>query len=480
MIIQILEVYTPGLNAYIKYRVLDPSVVQDFVDENKPETSEEDYIKRVIEMVVYNLRPEVTDALRSIDESMGEVVIDSIYNGCIMLNPGFDVNRWLLLSIQSAEDNLTSSSPEQKAIETTEKKTRKRTKKTATKHKISKAKFKGLEHHLKSNVIGQDEAVNSVVSALKRSIVGLHDENRPLGVFLFIGPSGTGKTHLAKTLHEYLYGTEFEIVRVDCGEYQHKHENQKLIGAPAGYVGYDEGGHLTNAMKKNNKTVVLLDEVEKAHPDIWDTFLRVFDEGLLTDASGEDISFRDTVIIMTSNLGNKEIVSSTLNGKTVGFGSQVDFVIDDVNLPSRDSIERVTKKAIAKKFRPEFMNRIDKYVIFNHLSKEDSFTIAELEFGKIQDKLKKKGITLHYDDASLQEMVDRGINSVEGARGLSKIRRDIIEDKISDVLLSNLRMPRGTIINVGIDDDSKFIVTYKKPERKKNTVIKKGLKNGQE
>ena len=221
--------------------------------------------------------------------------------------------------------------------------------------KISRQKFLGLQQYLDSNVIGQTEAVSSVVSALKRSQVGLNDKNRPLGIFLFAGSSGVGKTHLANTLHKYLFSEDYPMVRIDCGEFQHKHENQKLIGSPPGYVGHDEGGQLVNLVKKYPHTVVLLDEVEKAHADMWNTFLRVFEDGVLTDGKGEEVSFLNTVIIMTTNLGNDKTVDYLLSGGT-GFNKSTNSKSGTTQMPAKEMVEKNTIDAIRKHFRPEFIN----------------------------------------------------------------------------------------------------------------------------
>lgn len=474
----LLEVYTPALEVYVRYKVMDSSDVVSFANDNQSLPRDE-YVRLVLETIVFNLRSEVTERLRQLDKEEARTVLSTIYNGCIMLNPGLDVDAWLKIS-KSSEDK-TSPAPrddfppmppsplDEESSSSTPAPQRSKTRRKSPKpQRITKAKFRGLESHLKANVIGQDEAVDSVVSALKRSITGLGDENRPLGVFLFAGASGVGKTQLAKELHSYLFGEEFEMVRIDCGEYQHKHENQKLIGSPPGYVAHDDGGHLTNQMHKNSHTVVLLDEVEKAHPDIWNTFLRVFDEGVLTDSAGKVASFKDAIIVMTTNLGNKEAVSSILDSG-MGFGAKIDVNLREAEAPVRDVVEKHTNKAIRKHFRPEFLNRIDKTVVFNHLEGDTLGRIAELELGRLEDKLTKKGMTLTYDDSVIDHMVEEGVNPVEGARGLARVRRELIEDAVSDALLTSARWPRGTVIRLSHAND-KYEVEMKRPARKKKAT----------
>jgi len=338
----------------------------------------------------------------------------------------------------------------------------KTTKTTKTKQ-INKQKFLGLETYLKNNIIGQEQAIQTIISALRRSQVGLSDDNRPLGVFLFAGSSGVGKTHLANSLHKYLFGGEYPMVRIDCGEFQHKHENQKLIGSPPGYVGHDEGGQLVNFVKKFPSTVVLLDEVEKAHPDLWNTFLRVFDDGILTDSRGEVVNFRNTIIIMTTNLGNDKTFDHLLAGGT-GFTKDVNYKKKTKVIPDRSIVERNTNDAVKKHFKPEFLNRIDKIVIFNHLSEEDCIKIAQIEMSIIADKLGKRGYSVQYNENVIQALINEGIDSVKGARGLSQIRRERIESKLAEKLI-NTSMPRGTIFEIDYENDS-FKFNFIKPVKK--------------
>ncbi|MFZ4104803.1 AAA family ATPase [Flavobacterium sp.] len=332
--------------------------------------------------------------------------------------------------------------------------------------KISRQKFLNLKNHLQDNVIGQQEAITSVVSALKRSQVGLNDKNRPLGIFLFAGSSGVGKTHLASTLHKYLFSEEYPMVRIDCGEFQHKHENQKLIGSPPGYIGHDEGGQLVNLVKKYPHTVVLLDEVEKAHADMWNTFLRVFEDGVLTDGKGEEVSFINTIIIMTTNLGNEKTVEYLLSGGT-GFAKNINYKTTTTQMPAKEMVEKNTLDAVRKHFRPEFINRLDKIVVFNHLDRDDLEKIAELEMSIIMDKLSKKGYSVNYTDQVITALLDKGVDSVKGARGLAQVRREKMEDKLADILIKSAP-PRGTIFEISYKDD--FVFTLKKPSKVTTTA----------
>lgn len=451
---RMIDVFTPSLNIVIRYRSISDDDIDTFVRANA-ELQQDDYMKKVLEWVVYNLRTDVLDQLKDMDRKIAREHLEAVYHGCVMINPGLDVTTWLEISQPKNADNGIGTSIEIK-----------KTSSPSTKSKSSsmtRAKILGLEEHLKSRIVGQPEAISAVSKALKRSMVGLQDEGRPLGVFVFAGSSGVGKSQLAKELHSYLFDKSSQIVRIDCGEYQHKHENQKLLGAPQGYSGYEDGGFLTNQMKKNPKTIVLLDEAEKAHPDIWNTFLRVFDDGVMTDNQGKTISFQESIIIMTTNLGNKEILES-MSGTSTGFGSQLGD-IKRTDIPKRTMVEKKARDAIKKSFRPEFLNRIDKIIVFNHLEHDDYTEIAALEMQKVADKLSKRGVTLDYDVSILTKLIELGVNAVEGARGMTRVRRDFIEDAISDAIIEK-KANRGSIVQISWHDED-CEVAVKKPQRKK-------------
>lgn len=392
-----------------------------------------------------------------------------------MLNPGLDIDHWVAIAYTSNNnagpetDEGFDFSEIQKIISKAKDRATNSDKNLKKKNskKITKQKFLGLEYHLKNNIIGQDEAVDSICSALLRSQAGLNDEDRPLGVFLFAGSSGVGKTHLASTLHRYLFTDEYPMVRIDCGEFQHKHENQKLIGSPPGYVGHDEGGQLVNQIKKNPNSVVLIDEVEKAHPDIWNTFLSIFDEGFVTDGKGEKIDFRETIIIMTTNLGNQKTVDNLI-GTGAGFNKNVNYKNSTVETPPRSTVEKNTIDAIRKYFKPELINRLDKIVVFNYLSKENCEKIAELELNLVSEKMLKKGYFIEYTQSVINALIEKGIDSIKGARGLSQIRREEIETKLAKAIVSS-HVPKNSIFYIDYNNDL-FTLKISKPARKLKVV----------
>lgn len=451
---RLYEVFNPDLDIYVRYRMLTPEEIECLLLEYSEEGREK-FARAVLEMTVHNLK-DVTQALRRISKDKAKEVLGALFNGCLMLNPDLDGESWYTIAI-APQLVMNHTNSRMKSAKRSPQPVRRGGKA----RKITRTKFLNLERHLKERVIGQDEAIEELVRALRRSQAGLNDEERPLGVFLLAGASGVGKTHLARELHRYLFDGETEPVRVDCGEFQHKHENQKLIGAPPGYLGHDEGGALTNELAKNPHTVVLIDEVEKAHPDIFNTFLRVFDEGMLTDGNGKKVSFRDAVIIMTTNLGNENVVQD-LTTRGVGFAKL------DRNMPQRDRVVRLAREAIQKQFRPEFLNRIDTTIIFNHLQQEDYIKIAELELGSIQSKLEKRGFALAFDQSVAEAMVRDGVSHVQGARKLAQLRRNRIEDPLAELMLSS-RFPRGTTFQIFHDADG-YRVSAQRPAVKKRTA----------
>ena len=471
---KLYQIYVPDLNAYVKYKVLEPEEIDSFMSQLDSKT-EKERRRKVLQYVIFNLKTEISQALGLMTRPDAERCVEALYTGCVILNPGLDIDYWVAIAYsygieeydlgndQNFEDikNILSK------VKNKNDAVSKQQDKNKLPKKISKQKFLGLEHFLKNNLIGQDEAVESICEALLRSQAGMNDENRPLGVFLFAGASGVGKTHLARTLHEYLFSSDYPMVRIDCGEFQQKHENQKLIGSPPGYVGHDEGGQLVNQIQKNPNSVVLIDEVEKAHPDIWNTFLRVFDEGIITDGKGEKVDFRNTVIILTTNLGNEKTVDHMI-GTGTGFNKNVNYQGSTSAIPLKSMVERNTMDAARKYFRPELLNRLDKIVVFNHLTRADCEKIAELEMRVISSKLNKKGFMIEYNQNVINGLIDKGIDSVKGARGLAQIRRDKIETSISKSIVGST-IPKGAIFNLDYyDDDFHFKII--KPAKKLKAI----------
>ena len=297
-----------------------------------------------------------------------------------------------------------------------------------------------MEDELHKRVIGQEQAIKSVSQAIRRTRAGLKDPKRPSGSFIFLGPSGVGKTELAKTLTEFLFGDEQSLIALDMSEYMEKHTVSRLVGSPPGYVGYEEGGQLTEAVRRKPFSVVLFDEIEKAHPDVFNTLLQILEEGRLTDSQGRSVDFRNTVLIMTSNLGTAD-----LRKANVGFGKADEAV----------SYERMKEKvndALKLHFRPEFLNRIDETIVFHELSKPEVTQIVDLMLKRTSLQLESQGIGIELTDAAKKLLVDRGYDPTLGARPLRRAIQRLIEDPLSEQLLYK-KFRAGEIVIVDVEDD---------------------------
>jgi ATP-dependent Clp protease ATP-binding subunit ClpB len=286
-------------------------------------------------------------------------------------------------------------------------------------------KLLGMESKLHSRVVGQDEAVRLVADAIRRSRAGLSDPNRPLGSFLFLGPTGVGKTELCKALAEFLFDSEEHLVRVDMSEYMEKHSVARLIGAPPGYVGYEEGGQLTEQVRRKPYSVILLDEVEKAHPDVFNVLLQVLDDGRMTDGQGRTVDFKNTVLVMTSNLGSHEI--QRMAGQ--------DY----------DLIKEAVMGEVRQAFRPEFVNRIDEIVVFHALDQKHIASIAKIQLKRLEQRLAQQEMKLEVSDAALAEIAKAGFDPVYGARPLKRAIQQQIENPIARRVLEGRFGPKDVL-----------------------------------
>jgi ATP-dependent Clp protease ATP-binding subunit ClpC len=281
-----------------------------------------------------------------------------------------------------------------------------------------------LENELHKKVISQDDAVKAIAKAIRRARAGLKDPKRPMGSFIFVGPSGVGKTLLSKALAEFMFGDEDALLHLDMSEYMEKHNVSRLVGAPPGYVGYEEGGQLTERIRRRPYAVILLDEVEKAHPDVFNMLLQIMEEGRLTDSFGRNVDFRNTILIMTSNLGADLIKG----GAGFGFAKRTES-------GDYDNIKTVLMKEIERFFRPEFINRLDDIIVFRPLTRDDLTKIIDYEVGKLAKRLKANGFTLELDAAAKEFLIDRGYNPEYGARPLRRSIGNLVEDPLSEMLL---------------------------------------------
>ena len=285
-----------------------------------------------------------------------------------------------------------------------------------------------MEEELHRRIVGQDKAVSAVSKAIRRGRVGLKDPNRPTGSFIFLGPTGVGKTELCKTLAASLFGDENAMIRMDMSEYMEKHTVSRLVGSPPGYVGYDEGGQLTEKVRRKPYSVVLFDEIEKAHPDVFNMLLQILDDGVLTDSQGRKVDFKNCIIIMTSNVGAK-LISNT-NASSLGFSGS-----DNGGAMSNAEINKAVMGELKKCFRPEFLNRVDDIIVFEQLKKDDIKEIARRMLSTLSKRLDGMNITLSFDDSAIEHIADAGFDPVYGARPLRRAIQSEIEDKLSEEML---------------------------------------------
>lgn len=309
--------------------------------------------------------------------------------------------------------------------------------------RIAQAEGKRLKEmgpRLKDAIIGQDEAISKIVKAIQRNRIGLKDPNKPIGTFMFLGPTGVGKTHLAKKLAEYLFDSADTLIRIDMSEYMEKFTVSRLVGAPPGYVGYEEGGQLTEKVRRRPYSVVLLDEIEKAHPDVFNLLLQVMDEGRLTDSLGRRVDFKNTLIIMTSNIGTRQLKD---------FGSGVGFNTQAVD---KEYSHGVLRKALNKAFSPEFLNRVDDIVMFDQLSKEAIFRIIDIELAGFYRRVAELGYTLTLTDEAKEFVAERGYDPQFGARPLKRAIQKYVEDELAEFIIDG-ELHRGASITVGLDKE---------------------------
>jgi ATP-dependent Clp protease ATP-binding subunit ClpC len=301
-----------------------------------------------------------------------------------------------------------------------------------------------MEDELHKRVIGQEEAIIAVSKSIRRARAGIKDPKRPTGSFIFLGPSGVGKTELARTLAEFLFGDEDAMIQVDMSEYMEKHSVSRLVGSPPGYIGYDEGGQLTEAVRRKPYSVVLLDEIEKAHPDVFNILLQILEDGRLTDAQGRKVDFRNTIVIMTSNIGAGTISKNQTLGFSIG---------DESGLSYEDMKERVLGE-LKKVFRPELLNRIDEVIVFHKLTKEEITTIVDLVLRRLREQMGEHEVAIELTDEAKELLVEKGYDPAMGARPLRRAIQRYIEDPLADFVLGRSLEPGSTILVERKDDEA--------------------------
>jgi ATP-dependent Clp protease ATP-binding subunit ClpC len=323
--------------------------------------------------------------------------------------------------------------------------------------KDESVRIKDMRQTLKSHVIAQDTAIDNLVNAIQRSRVGLKDPNRPIGSFLFIGPTGIGKTYLAKELAKCMFGTEDALIRIDMSEYMDKYNVSRMVGAAPGYVGYEEGGQLTEKVRRHPYSIVLFDEIEKAHPDIFNILLQVMDDGRLTDSEGRTVNFKNTVIIMTSNVGTRKLKD---------FSHQLGFSFNYGEL-NKEQADEVIKKAVNKQFSPEFINRIDKIIQFQQLDEAAILKIVDLELSKLHKRIFDMKFALRVSDAAKKFIAKKGYDVQFGARPLRRAIENYIEDDVADLLVNN-NLPEWSVIFADYNEGDERLTIKVENEKSKD------------
>jgi ATP-dependent Clp protease ATP-binding subunit ClpC len=303
----------------------------------------------------------------------------------------------------------------------------------------------GMEGEIHKRLVGQDEAVKMICQAVRRARAGLKDPKRPIGSFIFLGPTGVGKTELARSLAAFLFDTDDALIRLDMSEFAERHSTARLVGSPPGYVGYDEGGQLTEAVRRRPYSVVLFDEIEKAHPDFFNMLLQILEDGRLTDAKGKVVNFANTIVIMTSNLGIQGVGSNISMGFQTGIGA-----VEGEDYEHSKMRERITDE-LKRSFRPEFLNRLDAVVVFHRLRHEETRQIVELMLVRVKDHLQRQGLSLLVTEEAKDRLAEQGFDKVYGARPLRRLIQTEIEDPLSDELLRT-QFSIGDLVTIDVED----------------------------
>ena len=309
-----------------------------------------------------------------------------------------------------------------------------------------------MEQEIHKRIVGQDDAIVGISKAVRRARAGLKDPRRPIGAFLFLGPTGVGKTELVRALAEFMFGSEDNLIRLDMSEFQERHTVARLIGAPPGYIGYEEGGQLTETVRRKGYCTILLDEIEKAHPEVFNILLQIFDDGHLSDAKGRRVDFRNCIVVMTSNLGSDLIKRETV----LGFSIKTDDAQSESH--AYNQMKDKVLNEVKKFFRPEFLNRIDSTMVFHALSQEDILSIVDLMMDQVRKELAEKNIQLEVTDAAKEYLSEKGYDPNFGARPLRRLIQNVVEDKLSEELLGG-RLNSGDTAVLDIQDGEAVIRT---------------------
>ncbi len=404
--------FCDSLDRFVAIRSFTPTQKKDLFQDVKI-TDKKSYKRLIINAAVVNYLDEIAPSIFGNEDYplLAEIIENELYTLCIKVNPGLDIKE---VTIMVNEQDVDRQIPLLGYN-------------TETEPVTEGDRLLRMEEEIRKRVVGQDLAVEAVCQAVRKSKVGLRNPKKPIGSFIFVGQTGVGKTELARSLTSFLFGNEGEMVRVDCSEYAMSHEYAKLIGAPPGYIGHSEGGYLTEAVKNKPQTVVVFDEIEKAHRKVHNLLLQILEEGVLTDGRGQTVLFSETVVIMTSNVG---VESLDRMESSIGFSDQK---------PKIDQVlkNRETRKSLEKFFPPEFLNRVDEIVTFRALLRDDCLTIIDLMLEEVSERLGNLGLSLEVTDPAREFLVDQGTDVKYGARPLKRAIHRFVENPLAGLILSS-------------------------------------------
>lgn len=437
--------FCESLDRFVAIRSFTPEQKQQLF-KNIKITDKKSYKRLIINASVVNYLDEIAPLVFGNNEYplLGEIIEQELYNLCVKVNPSLDIKE---VTIQVDEQTARGSSIPMLGSE-------------GEQADSTQQRYMEIENHLRKRIIGQDEAVTAVAQAIRKARVGLKNPKRPVGSFIFVGQTGVGKTELAKALCEFMTGSENDLVRIDCSEFAMSHEYAKLIGAPPGYIGHNEGGYLTESVKNKPNGVVVFDEIEKAHEKVHNLLLQLLDEGILTDSKGETVSFRECVIILTTNVGVSDISSED---------SKPGFRVEDNSEKKKEELEqaehqkksKITRKSLEKKFPPEFLNRIDDVIVFRALDKEDNLKILQILLQEVSDRVSGLNMRLGFTPELQQFLVDKGTDLKYGARPLRRTIQRYIENPLAEQILTG-SFNKGDDISAetGKDEDGDEIAVF--------------------